>query len=109
MSAQSTVGRDSSPQQLEARITLCQVRLDRQKQPPVSAWLTASEAAQYLRIKRRTLLLWVRQGRVKGYALTGTKRRVWRFLQKDLDAAMMENAVLPFTTPSVRPEETEIQ
>jgi excisionase family DNA binding protein len=72
-------------------------------QPVVSEWLTASEAAQYLRIKTRTLLLWVRQGRVKGFALSGT--RVWRFRRQDLDAAMMDNSVLPFTTPSVCPEE----
>jgi excisionase family DNA binding protein len=72
--------------------------------PVVSEWLTASEAAQYLKIKTRTLLLWVRQGRVKGFALSGTQRRVWRFRRQDLDAAMMENSVLPFTTPSVCPE-----
>ena len=41
-----------------------------------SEWLTASEAAQYLKVKVRTLLLWVRQGKVKAFALSGTKRRV---------------------------------
>jgi excisionase family DNA binding protein len=34
-------------------------------------WLTAKEAADYLRIKTRTLLLWTREGKVKGYALSG--------------------------------------
>ena len=68
-------------------------------------WLTASEAARYLKVKVRTLLLWVRQGKVKGFALSGTKRRVWRFRHQDLDAALLESAVLPSKSPSVRPAE----
>ncbi len=68
-------------------------------------WLTASEAAAYLRIQSRTLLLWARQGKVKGFALSGTKRRVWRFRQADLDAALLESPVLLSTAPSVRPAE----
>jgi excisionase family DNA binding protein len=70
-----------------------------------SEWLTVSEAAQHLKIKPRTLLLWVRQGRVRAFALSGTKRRVWRFRQADLDAALLESPVLPSSTPSVRPAE----
>ena len=54
-------------------------------------WLTASEAADYLRIKPRTLLLWVRQGRIRGYALSGLKRRVWRFRKPDLDASLFNH------------------
>ena len=46
---------------------------------PQSEWLTASEAAAYLKVKPRSLLLWVRQGKIKAYALSGTKRRIWRF------------------------------
>ena len=72
---------------------------------PPAEWLTAAEAAGYLKIKVRTLLLWVRQGKVKSFALSGTKRRVWRFRQTDLDAALMESAVLPSQSPSVRPDE----
>jgi excisionase family DNA binding protein len=68
-------------------------------------WLTAAEAAQHLKVKIRTLLLWVRQGKVKGFALSGTQRHVWRFRQTDLDAALMESSVLPSKTPSVRPDE----
>ena len=37
-----------------------------------SVWLTVAEAAQYLKIRVRTLLLWARQGKVKGYVLSGT-------------------------------------
>lgn len=70
-----------------------------------SEWLTATEAAAYLKVKVRTLLLWARQGKVKAFALSGTKRRVWRFRQTDLDAAFLEPAVLPSESPSVRPAE----
>jgi excisionase family DNA binding protein len=64
-------------------------------------WLTASEAAQYLKVKRRTLLQWVRQGRICGYQLSGTLRHVWRFRQCDLDAML--------TSPSVALESRRIQ
>lgn len=70
-----------------------------------SEWLTAKEAAFYLRVKPRTLLLWVRQGKVRAFVLSGTQRRVWRFRRADLDAAVVESPVLPSTTPSVRPAE----
>jgi excisionase family DNA binding protein len=51
-------------------------------------WLTAEEAAAYLKVKSRTILLWAREGRLKGYTLSGLKRHVWRFQQHDLDAMM---------------------
>jgi excisionase family DNA binding protein len=65
---------------------------------PNSDWLTADEAAAYLRVKPRSLLLWVRQGKIKGYALSGTKRRIWRFLRSDLDAALLAKPLV--TSPS---------
>jgi excisionase family DNA binding protein len=58
-------------------------------------WMTAEEAAKYLSTKPRSLLLWVRQGKLKAYALSGTKRRTWRFLKKDLDSALLGSAVVP--------------
>jgi excisionase family DNA binding protein len=66
-------------------------------------WLTAEEAARYLRVKARTLLLWVRQGKIRGYPLSGIKRRVWRFRKADLDAALLSqnNSVLCSNPPSV--------
>ena len=73
--------------------------------PIPSSWLTAPEAAAYLKVKVRTLLLWARQGKVKAYALSGTERRVWRFRREDLDAALMEAAVLVSLPPSVCPAE----
>jgi excisionase family DNA binding protein len=51
-------------------------------------WLTANEAAAYLSVEPRTLLLWARQGKVRGYTLSGTRRHVWRFLHADLDAML---------------------
>jgi len=53
-----------------------------------SNWLTANEAAGYLRIKPATLLMWARQGKVQGRILSGTHRHVWRFQTSDLDAMM---------------------
>jgi excisionase family DNA binding protein len=58
-----------------------------------SAWLTASEAAQYLKVEPRTLLLWARQGKVKGFTLSGTRRHVWRFRHVDLDGMLTEPSV----------------
>lgn len=64
-------------------------------------WLTAAEAAQYLRVDPRTLLRWTREGKVRGFALSGTARRVWRFRREDLDATL--------TGPAVRQTKGEIQ
>lgn len=51
-------------------------------------WMTAAEAAEYLKVERRTLLHWVRQGKTKGFQLSGTVRHVWRFRQSDLVAML---------------------
>lgn len=66
-----------------------------------SGWLTAAEAASYLKVKPRSLLLWVRQGKIKAYALSGTKRRVWRFRREDLDAALISRPVVDSPTLTV--------
>lgn len=50
--------------------------------------LTLNEAAAYLKIHRRTLSLWARQGKVPAHKLSGTKRSVWRFLERELDAML---------------------
>jgi excisionase family DNA binding protein len=69
-----------------------------------SDWLTASEAAAYLKVKPRSLLLWVRQGKVKAYALSGTKRRIWRFRKEDLDSALFASPVIPSKSLAVLSE-----
>jgi excisionase family DNA binding protein len=61
----------------------------------LSSWLTPEEAADHLRVRTRTLLLWARQGKVKGYVLSGLKRHVWRFRRVDLDATLELPSVLP--------------
>jgi len=71
---------------------------------PQSGWLTASEAAAYLKVKSRSLLLWVRQGKLQAYALSGTKRRVWRFRKEDLDSALLASPVIPSKAPTVLSE-----
>jgi excisionase family DNA binding protein len=71
---------------------------------PQSEWLTATEAAAYLKVKPRSLLLWVRQGKVRAYAITGTQRRVWRFLKEDIDAALLSRPVVSSDAPAVLTE-----
>jgi len=51
-------------------------------------WLTADQAAEYLQVETRTVLTWVRLGQLKAHPLSGTKRKVWRFLHADLDAML---------------------
>ncbi len=70
-------------------------------------WLTAKEAAAHLRVKARTLLLWTRQGKLKGYALSGGRRHVWRYLREDLDAALLGNTRAMLGSPSVLVTEGE--
>jgi excisionase family DNA binding protein len=57
-------------------------------------WMTVGEAAGYLKVKPRTLLMWARTGHVKGYTLSGTKRITWRFRIADLDGMLLQPAVL---------------
>jgi excisionase family DNA binding protein len=56
--------------------------------PVTTEWLTAAEAAAHLKVRPRTLLLWVRQGRVPAHRLSGVRRCVWRFLRSELDAML---------------------
>ena len=64
-------------------------------------WLEAKEGAAYLKVKPRTLLLWTRQGKIKGYPLSGVKRRRWRYRREDLDAALIARQMLFSDPPSV--------
>ena len=62
---------------------------------PNTSWMTAKEAAAYLKVEPRTLLMWARAGKVKGYVLSGINRITWRFRICDLDAMLTGPAVLP--------------
>lgn len=56
--------------------------------PLINLWLTPQEAADYLQVERRTVLKWANTGQLRGYALSGTERRTWRFKIEDLDAKL---------------------
>jgi excisionase family DNA binding protein len=72
-------------------------------------WLTAAEAAAYLKVRTRSLLLWVRQGKVQAYALGGTRRRVWRFRKEDLDSALLCRPVVSCDSPAVLTENRRLK
>jgi hypothetical protein len=44
-----------------------------------------------MKVKKRTLLFWVRKGKVRGYPLSGTERHTWRFLRPDLDDTIVRH------------------
>lgn len=67
-------------------------------------WMTTEEAAAYLKVKPRSLLLWVRGGKLQAYALSGTKRRIWRFRKDDLDSALLSKPMVSSAQLSVRSE-----
>ena len=51
-------------------------------------WLTANEAAEYLKVKPRTVLKWAKEGTIPAHPLSGSKRVTWRFLRSELDAML---------------------
>lgn len=53
-----------------------------------SQWLTATEAARYLKVKPRTVLKWAKEARIPAHPLSGSKRVTWRFLKSELDAML---------------------
>lgn len=58
-------------------------------------WLTANEAAQYLKVKPRTLLQWAREKKIPSHKLSGVERCVWRFLRPELDAMLRLSSADP--------------
>lgn len=58
----------------------------------MNEWLTLEEAAAHLKVARCTLATWARQGKVRGYLLSGTIRHVWRFRREDLDAMLLASS-----------------
>jgi excisionase family DNA binding protein len=94
---------------VERRLTIVAKQGAQPQTAASSEWLTTAEAAGYLKVQPRTLLLWTRQGKVKGHALSGTARHVWRFRREDLDAALFQpsRSVLQSPSSSVRSAEKE--
>jgi excisionase family DNA binding protein len=55
-----------------------------------SEWIDAHEAADYLKVKYRTILKWAKAGNVPAHpVISGRKRITWRFLKSELDRAML--------------------
>lgn len=44
-----------------------------------SDWLTAKEAADFLKVDHRTVCQWARAGKIPGHRLSGCTRVTWRF------------------------------
>jgi len=49
-------------------------------------WFTVAEAAEYLRVSRRTIYRLCREGKLVGYRTS--RRGYWRFRKEDLDKAL---------------------
>jgi excisionase family DNA binding protein len=60
---------------------------------PHSEWLTASEAAAYLKVKPRTLVRWARGRQIPAHKLSGFSRITYRFLRAELDAMLGASSV----------------
>jgi Predicted site-specific integrase-resolvase len=58
-------------------------------------WLNSTEAAQHLKIKPRTLVLWAREGKIPSHRLSGNRRVTWRFLRHELDAMLNPSSAVP--------------
>lgn len=58
-------------------------------------WLTAEEAAVYLKVRARTLAQWAREKKVPAHRLSGQRRVRWRFLRAELDAMLLPSSVVP--------------
>ncbi|MBI3477393.1 MAG: helix-turn-helix domain-containing protein [Acidobacteria bacterium] len=54
-----------------------------------SEWLTAREAAAYLKVAHRTILEWAKKGVIPAHRLSGALRVTWRFRADELDGAMI--------------------
>ncbi len=72
-----------------------------QNQALDTIWMTASEAANYLKVKVRTLQHWTRARKIKAYALSGCKRHVWRYRREDLDNLLFASSMVSSESPSV--------
>lgn len=54
--------------------------------PGPERFIDACQAADFVKLNRKTLLRFARQGSIPAHPLTGNKRRKWRFLISELDA-----------------------
>ena len=68
----------SRPQSTDTNQSLIPFKVRRQ-------FLTTHEAADYLAVNTRTVARWAREGYLPAYPIGEGKRRLWRFLERDLD------------------------
>lgn len=54
--------------------------------PTNESFVDPNEAAQFIKLNRRTLLRLARQGLIPAHPLAGNKRKKWRFLISELDS-----------------------
>lgn len=52
-------------------------------------WMTIQEAANYLRVSKKTVYRYIEQGRLKFYTMPSGRKR---FKQSDLDALLQKGA-----------------
>jgi excisionase family DNA binding protein len=64
-------------------------------------WLTVEEGASYVKVPKRTFLNWIRNGTIKAYTLSGTKRRVYRVRKQDIDDGLLQKPVVQCHLPAV--------
>lgn len=58
-------------------------------------WLTAGEAAEYLKVQPRTLLRWARECKIPAHRLCGgTQRTTWRFTRPELDDMLCSSSAV---------------
>jgi excisionase family DNA binding protein len=56
--------------------------------------LTAREVAERLGFSVDTVLRWTREGKLRGYRISGTKQGRLRYLEGDLEALLAERATM---------------
>jgi excisionase family DNA binding protein len=73
---------------VEAIVSRRSPRLLTMTLPAAHGWLTAREAAVYLRVAHRTVLEWAKTGKIPAHRLSGTHRVTYRFRASELDAML---------------------
>lgn len=68
------------------RLDCCQVSANRGDRVVTQEWFTVGEAAEYLRVSKRTIYKLCQDGLLAGHRTS--KRGHWRFRKKELDNAM---------------------
>jgi excisionase family DNA binding protein len=68
---------------------------------PIEYYVDADEAAKFLKVNRRTVLRWAREGSIPAHPLTHSERMTWRFKLSELDEWLSSGVA--FVSTSRRP------